>query len=56
MESLILQQGRKDLIRISRSLSPEQRLEAFFRHSQLLIQLSLANKSNKKQVKKNSIA
>lgn len=56
VESLILQQDRKDLIRINKSLSPEQRLEAFFHHSQLLSQLSLANKANKKQNKRNSAA
>jgi hypothetical protein len=56
MESLILQQDRKDLIKINRSLSPEQRLEAFFHHSQLVIQLSLTNKINKKQDKKKPTA
>jgi len=56
MESLILQQDRKDLIRINKSLTPEQRLVAFFHHSQLLIQLSLSNKMNKKQDTKNPSA
>jgi len=56
MESLILQQDRRDLIKINKSLSPEQRLEAFFHHSQLVIQLSLANETNKKQNKKNLTA
>lgn len=44
MKSKILQKDHEDLIKLIQSLSPEKRLEAFYRHSQLLIQLSLARK------------
>jgi hypothetical protein len=49
MESKILQQDRNDLIQLNRTLSPEQRLEAFYQHSQLLSQLSLVGKTGKKK-------
>ena len=42
MKSTILEQDHKALIELNRSLSPEERLLAFFHHSQLLTQLSLA--------------
>ena len=51
MKSAILEQDHEALIKLNRSLSPEERLLAFFHHSQLLCQLSLARlvdgKSNK---------
>ncbi len=49
MKSAILQQDRDDLIKLNRSLSPEERLVAFYHHSQLLIQLSLVGKAKRKQ-------
>ena len=42
MNSPILKQDHDALIKLNRSLSPEERLMAFFNHSQLLTQLSLA--------------
>ena len=42
MNSLILKQDHDALIKLNRSLSPEERLLAFFHHSYLLTQLSLA--------------
>ena len=46
MKSKILEQDHHELARINRQLSGEERLMAFYRHSELLIQLSLCNKSN----------
>jgi hypothetical protein len=39
MESKIAQQAREDLIAGTRSLTPEQRLQAFLRHCRLVMQL-----------------
>lgn len=49
MISKILQQDHNDLIRLNQSLSPEERLVAFYHHSKLLSQLSLVRKVEKKQ-------
>ena len=49
MNSRILQQDRKDLIQLNRALSPQERLEAFYHHSSLLSQLSLARKAGQKK-------
>jgi len=49
MKSKILEQGRNELIKLNRQLSGEERLMAFYRHSQLLTQLSLCH--NSKQLK-----
>ncbi len=46
MKSKILEQGRNELIKLNRQLSGEERLMAFYRHSQLLTQLSLCHKSD----------
>ncbi len=47
MNSRILQQDHQDLIRLNRSLSPQERLKAFYEHSRLLGQLSLVRKAGK---------
>lgn len=39
MESKIAQQAREDLIAGTRSLTPEQRLQAFLRHCRLVMKL-----------------
>ncbi|GEM_PF-6170406 len=49
MKSRILEQDRNDLIALNRILSPQERLEAFYHHSQLLSQLSLVRKASKKK-------
>ncbi len=49
MKSRILQQDHHDLIKLNQSLSPEERLVAFYYHSQLLSQLSLIRKVERKQ-------
>lgn len=49
MKSPILQQDHDDLIKLNQSLSPEERLVAFFHHSRLLSQLSLVRKVKKNQ-------
>ena len=49
MKSTIIQKDHEDLIKLNRSLSPEERLMAFYRHSQLLIQLSLERKVDNKK-------
>jgi len=46
MKSKILAEDRKDLVKLSRSLSPQQRLLAFLNHNQLLAQLSKAKRTN----------
>lgn len=46
---MILQQDHDDLIKLNRSLAPEERLVAFYHHCQLLSQLSLARKIEKNQ-------
>ena len=51
MKSRILEQDRDDLVRLNRALSPQERLEAFYHHSQLLNQLSLIRKTGKKKNK-----
>ena len=49
MKSAILQKDHNDLLKLNHSLSPEERLVAFYHHSQLLSQLSLARKKGEKQ-------
>lgn len=49
MKSTILQQDHHDLIKLNRQLSPEERLMAFYHHSQLLCQLSLVKKTDENQ-------
>jgi len=44
MESKIAQQAREDLIAGTRSLSAEQRLQAFLRHCRLVMKLYRAGK------------
>ena len=56
MDSRILQQDRKDLIQLNRALSPQERLEAFYHHSRLLSQLSLARGAGKKNDAKSSFS
>jgi hypothetical protein len=46
---MILQQDHNALIKLNRELSGEERLMAFFHHSQLLCQLSLVKKADKSQ-------
>jgi hypothetical protein len=47
MKSKILEQDHNELIKLNRQLSGEERLMAFYRHSQLLTQLSLCRKSDR---------
>ena len=49
MKSKIIEQDHDDLIELNRALSPEERIEAFYQHSQLLVQLSLTRKADAKQ-------
>ena len=51
MKSAILEQDHQDLVKLNRSLSPEERLLAFYHHSYLLIHLYLAGKKNKQKKK-----
>ena len=60
MKSKILEKDREALIKLNRSMSPEERLMAFFHHSQLLAQLSLArgkkmknSRTSKKIIRRN---
>lgn len=54
MQSRILQQDHQDLIKLNQSLSPEERLIAFYHHSFLMAQLALAGKVEKRQDKGSS--
>jgi len=45
MKSKVLEQDHNDLIQLNRSLSPEERLEAFYYHSLLLNQFVLTRKT-----------
>ena len=47
MKSRILEQDHEDLLKINRALSPEERIKAFYHHSQLLTYLFLAGKEKK---------
>ena len=49
MKSKILEQDHNELIKLNRQLSGEEKLMAFYRHSQLLTQLSLCHKSDRKK-------
>jgi hypothetical protein len=42
MESKLAMQAKQDLVAITQSMTPEQRLEAFLTHSQLMMELYLA--------------
>lgn len=44
MKSKVAQQAREDLLGTMRSLTPEQRLEAFLRHSRLVTKLYRAGR------------
>jgi len=44
MESKLAQQAREDLIAATRSLTPEQRLEAYLRHCRLVTKLYRAGR------------
>ena len=47
MKSKILQDDHDALIKLNQSLSSEEKLEAFYRHSQLLSQLYFLGQSKK---------
>lgn len=53
MKSKVLKQDRQDLIKISQSLSGQERLLAFLNHNQLLAQFSL-NKNIKRNKHENN--
>jgi len=42
MESKLAMQAELDLVAITQSMTPEQRLEAFLAHSQLMMELYVA--------------
>ena len=46
VKSKLIEKSREALIELNRSLSPEERMEAFYNHSQLLAQLFAAGKNN----------
>lgn len=54
MHSKILQQDQDDLIRISKSMTPEERLEAFYNHSQLMTQVYLAGSKFRNQASRSN--
>lgn len=42
MKSALLQKDREELLALSRRLTPEERLVAFYEHSRLVAQMALA--------------
>jgi len=49
MESNVLKKDHQALIDLSRAMSPEERLEAFYQHSQLLVQIQESGKVSSKR-------
>jgi len=58
MESNVLKKDHQALIDLSRAMSPEERLEAFYQHSHLLVQIQESGKAFSKRAspKNNSIS
>jgi len=50
MKSNAITQDREALLRLSKAMTPKERLVAFFKHSRLVCRLSLAGKLRRKAV------
>jgi hypothetical protein len=48
-ESKLAAQAKLDLVELTQSLTPEQRLEAFLTHSQLMMELYMAGEEIRSQ-------
>jgi hypothetical protein len=49
LESKLAAQAKLDLVALTQSLTPEQRLEAFLTHSQLMMELYMAGEKIRSQ-------
>jgi hypothetical protein len=49
MKSELAMRAKLDLVAITRSMTPEQRLEAFLAHSQLMMELYMASEQIRSQ-------